>query len=493
MALKQFSRVSMATGRGAGVALSSLLAVLLAGPVQAQGLRVPEGFPPATSTPLQSAPPPSMPAQSMPLESPAPASRSRVGDYIVAVVNSDVITRRELDGRMQIALASLQQQNIQPPSQEVVERQVLERMIVERTQLQEAAAAGIQVDDTMLDRAVARIAEQNQVSVDQLRDELNRNGPGFQQYREDLRQEILMVRLREREVDSTVAVSETEIDALIEETRGQAAPAEMTLAQILVRVPEGSPSDEVARQRRKAEVLLEQLRGGADFAQLAAASSDGEEALRGGELGTRPADRWPELFLQAVSRLQPGQVSDIIQSGNGFHILKVVELTSATGVVLPTESMPVQQTKARHILLKTSQILSDEQARTRLSGLRDRLVQGGESFTELARQYSNDASAPQGGDLGWLSPSETVPEFERVMNSLEPGQVSQPIQSPFGWHLILVEDRRTQDVGRERQRSAARQTLFQRKVDQKYEDWASALRDRAYVEIRLGDDQQINY
>src|SRR5690606_4356050 len=162
---------------------------------------------------------------------------------------------------------------------------------------------------------VARIAEQNQVSVDHLRDELNRNGPGFQQYREDLRQEILMVRLREREVDSTVAVSETEIDALIEETRGQAAPAEMTLAQILVRVPEGSPSDEVARQRRKAEVLLEQLRGGADFAQLAAASSDGEEALRGGELGTRPADRWPELFLQAVSRLQPGQVSGIIQSG----------------------------------------------------------------------------------------------------------------------------------------------------------------------------------
>lgn len=484
MALNQTSRVSPILSSRLGMTLSTVAAALFVSHVQAQGLRAPETLtPPSASSSVPLAPTTSSPV----------AQRTRVGDYIVAVVNTDVITRRELDSRMKIALVSLQQQNIQPPSMEVVERQVLERMIVERTQLQEAQAAGIQVDDTMLDRAVARIAEQNQVSVAQLREELDRTGPGFAQYRDDLRQEITMVRLREREVDSTVNISEAEIDALIEESRGQAAPAEMTLAQILVRVPEGSPSDAVARQRRKAEVLLEQLRGGADFAELAAASSDGEEALRGGELGTRPADRWPELFLQAVSRLRPGQVSDIIQSGNGFHILKLVDLVSSTGVVLPTESMPVQQTKARHILLKTSQVLNDEQARTRLNGLRERVLHGGESFAELARQYSNDASAPQGGELGWLSPSETVPEFERAMDALQPGQVSEPIESPFGWHLILVEDRRTQDVGRERLRAAARQTLFQRKVDQKYEDWASALRDRAYVEIRLGDDQQINY
>ena len=412
----------------------------------------------------------------------ATGSRIQLGDNIVAVVNTDVITRRELDARMHAAVATLSRQQIAPPDAATLERQVLERMIVEKTQLQEAAQTGIRIDDMQLDRAISRIAQQNKVSVSQMRDQIERDGLPFSVYREDLRQEVTLLRLRERAVDSQVQISEPEIDAYLSEQH-EAAPSEMTLAQILVRVPEGSSSDMVARLRRKADTLLQQARGGADFAQLAASSSDGEEALRGGDLGSRPADRWPSMFVDAVAQLSPGGISEVIQSGNGFHIIKLVERksTGASG----SAAMPVRQTHARHILIRPTEVLTADQARERLANIRQRIVQGGSSFADMARQYSNDASAPQGGDLGWLSPQETVPEFERAMDALQPGQVSEPVQSPFGWHLIQVVERRTQDVGRERQRAEARQTLFQRKVDQAYEDWARQLRDKAYVEIRL--------
>ncbi|WP_299450498.1 peptidylprolyl isomerase [uncultured Pigmentiphaga sp.] len=476
-----------------GVALSCL-ALLAGGQAAAQGLRLPgeSGRGPALTAPFGApASSPSSSSGSGATSSPGGTSSSRIqlGDAIVAIVNSDVITRRELDGRVQTALATLARQQIPAPDRNTLERQVLERMIVEKTQLQEAAQLGIRIDDMQLDRAINRIAEQNHVTVSQMRDQIEREGVPFSVYREDLRQELTLLRLRERAVDSQIQVSEPEIDAYLAEEH-EAAPSEMTLAQILVRVPEGSSSDMVARLRRKAEALLEQLRNGADFARLAAASSDGEEALRGGDLGTRPADRWPSLFVEAVSQLSPGGISEIIQSGNGFHILKLVDRKSTGGPGSP--AMPVQQTHARHILIRPTAVLSSEQARERLVNIRQRIVQGGANFADMARQYSNDASAPQGGDLGWLSPQETVPEFERAMDALKPGEVSEPIQSPFGWHLIQVIERRTQDVGRERQRQAARQALFQRKLDQLYEDWARELRDKAYVEIRLGDSPSEN-
>ncbi|WP_124081667.1 peptidylprolyl isomerase [Pigmentiphaga humi] len=481
-----------AAGPGHRPALKTALAAALcclAATAGAQGLRMPDDNGSRGPTLLGPAPAPAAPAPAAPGAAPAEqaqrstsGSRIQLGDAIVAVVNNEVITRRELDQRLQVARATLSRQQIQIPDSDTLERQVLERMIVDKTQLQEAAQTGIRIDDIQLDRAISRIAQQNNVSVSQMRDQIEREGLAFATYREDLRQDVTLLRLRERAVDSQIQISEPEIDAYLSEQH-EAAPAEMTLAQILVRVPEGSSSDIVARLRSKAEGLLKEARGGADFARLAAASSDGEEALRGGDLGTRTADRWPSMFVEAVSKLGPGGISDIIQSGNGFHIVKLVDSKAGTGG--PTAAQPVRQTHARHILIKTSEVLTADQARERLLNIRQRITQGGASFNDLARQYSNDASAPQGGDLGWLSPQETVPEFEHAMDALQPGEVSQPVQSPFGWHLIQVVERRTQDVSRERQRAAARQTLFQRKLDQAYEDWARQLRDKAYVEIRL--------
>jgi peptidyl-prolyl cis-trans isomerase SurA len=476
--------------------VSSLLATLLAGVAGgafAQGLRLPGsessgGMSSGGATVLS--PSTTAPAQAPGLLRSAPAVPAaakggvQMGDAIVAVVNSEAITRRELEARVQAARATLASQQISAPDAATLERQVLERMIVDRTQLQEAATTGIRIDDFQLDRAISRIAEQNKVTVTEMRDQIEREGLPFAMYREDLRQEITLVRLRERAVDSLVQVSESEIDNFLTD-QNETAPSQLTLAQILVRVPEGSSSDRVAELRRKAEALQVQARGPVDFARLAAASSDGEEALRGGDLGTRPTDRWPGIFIEAVSKLKPGEISNIVQSGNGFHIVKLVD-RKAGGSGGPVAAVPIQQTQARHILIRTSEIMSNDLARQRLADIRQRVLAGNVTFAEMARQYSNDASAPQGGDLGWLSPSETVPEFERVMNELKPGDISEPIQTPFGWHLIQVTGRRTQDVGRERQRAAARQTLFQRKVDQQYEDWARQLRDRAYVEIRLG-------
>ncbi|MDX3904546.1 MAG: peptidylprolyl isomerase [Pigmentiphaga sp.] len=473
------------------------LATLAGEPVLAQGLRLPDnmggglgGGSTDGGGPSLIAPPATSPAAPQTPAAPArpgpTSSRIQLGDAIVAVVNTDVITRRELDLRVQAAKATLASQQIAAPDEASLERQVLERMIVEKTQLQEAAQTGIRIDDMQLDRAISRIAEQNKVSVSEMRDQIERDGLPFPAYREDLRQEITLLRLRERAVDSQIQISESEIDAYLSEQH-DAAPPELTLAQILVRVPEGSSSDMVGRLRQKAEDLLSQARGGADFARLAAASSDGEEALHGGELGTRPADRWPSMFVEAVAQLQPGGVSDIVQSGNGFHIIKLLDRKSLDGGATAT-AMPVQQTHARHILIRPTQVVTSEQARERLVNIRQRILQGGANFADMARQYSNDASAPQGGDLGWISPQETVPEFERAMDALQPGQVSEPVQSPFGWHLIQVVERRTQDIGRERQRAAARQALFQRKLDQAYEDWARQLRDKAYVEIRLGGE-----
>lgn len=476
--------------------VSSLLATLLAGAAGgafAQGLRLPGSDPsgggmpsggatilsPRTPAPAQAP----APLRSAPAAPAAAKGGVQMGDAIVAVVNSEAITRRELEARVQAASATLARQQIAPPDAATLERQVLERMIVDRTQLQEAATSGIRIDDFQLDRAISRIAEQNKVTVTDMRDQIEREGLPFAMYREDLRQEITLVRLRERAVDSQVQITESEIDNFLND-QNETAPSQLTLAQILVRVPEGSPSDRVAQLRRKAEALVVQARGPVDFARLAAASSDGEEALRGGDLGTRPTDRWPGIFIEAVAKLKPGEISNVVQSGNGFHIVKLVDRKAGNGG--PVASLPIQQTQARHILIRTSEIVPSELARQRLSDIRQRVLAGNVTFADMARQYSNDASAPQGGDLGWLSPSETVPEFERAMDALKPGEISEPIQTPFGWHLIQVIGRRTQDVGRERQRAAARQTLFQRKVDQQYEDWARQLRDRAYVEIRLG-------
>lgn len=495
------------------------------GVASAQGLRLPGEPAPALGAPSvapapQAAPAapsraaPAAPQRAVPAasqrQSAAPAvvpppgqtSSGTLGDAIVAVVNNEVITRRELDQRVATALASLAEQNIPAPPPEILDRQVLDRVIADTVQLQEADRVGVRVSEDQIDMTIQRIAEQNNTSVAQMRQQLERDGVAWDVYRADLRDQIRMNRVREQELDRTIFVSEAEIDAFLAEQSAQqgqpgaqAAAGVLQLAQILVRVPEGSSPAQIEQLRNRANQLASQARSGADFAQLAAAASDGDEALRGGDLGARPTVGWPDVFLRATARLQPGQVSDVVQSGNGFHILKVVAreggAPQAGSLLGPAGPQQVTQHRARHILLRTTAVRNDEQARAQLEQLRTRIIQGGSSFADLARQYSDDASAPQGGDLGWLSPGETVPEFENAMQNLQPGQVSQPVRSQFGWHLIVVEDRRVQDIGDQSRRMQARQILFQRKLEPAWADWVGMLRSRAYVDNRLERDANL--
>jgi peptidyl-prolyl cis-trans isomerase SurA len=472
------------------------VATALAASAWAQsGLRPAQPMQPAPSKAQQ--PAAAQPAAAQPAAASAAtrraAPRSGAVDYIVAVVNDEVITRAELDVKLEIAERQVRQQGTTLP-RNVLERQVLERVIAERVQEQQAKTIGLTVEDTQVDRAIQRIAEQNNLSLNDFRDRLEKDGIPFERFRRDVRQEILFVRLREREVDNRIQVSEGEIDNFLAERAG--APTggvEISLAQILVRVPEGSSPEVIARQRAKAEDMVRQLRGGADFAKMAVAFSDSPDALKGGEMGFRIQERWPQLFLEAIRDLQPGGVSNLVQSPAGFHILKLVNKRAAAqpagagpaaGAAQTLATAPVQQTRARHILIRVNELISTQEAQRRLTDVRQRIANG-TKFEDMAKQYSVDGNAAQGGDLGWLYPGDAVPEFQRVMDSLKPGEISQPVETNFGWHLIQVLERRTQDVSSERQRLVARQALRERKADDAYDDWLRQLRDRAYVEIRL--------
>lgn len=453
-----------------------------------------------------------------------PASESRPApqfvDAIAAVVNRQVITLKQVNDEVMEAERSLRAQEIPVPERSILQRQVLQRMIIEELQRQEADRLGIRVNDAQLQRAVQTIAERNRISVEQLRAEIERTGMTWENYLKGLRSEVRFDMLRQRQVDSTINITDAEVDAFLR-TQGskmgaaapaarpaqtpapqeQAAPRVLGLAQILVAVPENASSSEVSRLQARAEELLAKVKAGADFAGLAASSSDGPQALEGGVLGVRPIQGWPDLFIEATRGLQVGQVSNIFRSGQGFHILKVLTWGEAQQSarrpagpdvsMSPTGPSPIDQgpmivtqTHARHILIRTNQITSDEQAQQRLEQLRHRLLNG-ESFEDLARRHSDDATAPQGGDLGWLSPGETVPAFEQAMNSLRPGEISEPIKSPFGWHIIEVLERRDQDMGEEFQRMQARQILFQRRIEPAVEQWINQLYGEAYVENRL--------
>ncbi|MFM8247423.1 MAG: peptidylprolyl isomerase [Burkholderiaceae bacterium] len=409
-------------------------------------------------------------------------------DAIVAVVNTDVITMKELNDRMQIIEQRMRRQNMQVPPRDVLQKQLLERLIVNRAQMQLARDIGVRVDDVMLDRAVARIAEQNNVTVQTLRDQLERDGVSFARFREEIREEITLQRVREREVDNKLQISESEIDNFLSSTasRNVETQQELNISQILVRVPENASAQQVADRKKRAEQAVEQLKSGGEFAKVAASFSDAGDALTGGELGWRSPSRLPQLFVEAVDKLSDGQIAPIVRSANGFHVLKLVGRRSVGGAK-PGAASLVQQTRARHILIKANQIVSAGEARRKLVELKSRLDNDAAKFEDLARLYSNDGSASKGGDLGWIYPGDTVPEFERAMNSLKPGEVSQPIESPFGYHLIEVLERKTEELSRERQRLVARQALREQKLEEAYEDWLRQLRDRAYVEYRLED------
>lgn len=397
-------------------------------------------------------------------------------DRIVAIVNDEVITRIDLQAQFKLATESLKRQGTPLPPREVIERQVLERMIAQKAQLQFAKESGIRVDDVTLDRTVTRIAKENKLTLEQLRDALKKDGIAFDTFREEMRKEIAIARLREREVDSKIVVSEAEVDAFLQNRESEGRNDEFHLGHILVRVPEQASSEQIKEREARAQQALAELQKGADFGQVAATYSDAPEGLKGGMLGWREANRLPTLFLDALKGLRVGEVSPVLRSPNGFHILKLVDQRGAAPVI-------VQQTHARHILIRTNEIISEAEARNRLLGLRER-IENGADFGELAKLQSQDASAVKGGDLGWLSPGDTVPEFERAMNQLPIKGLSEPVRTEFGWHLVQVLGRRSEDMSKERQRLAARQALRARKSDEAYQEWLRQLRDKAYVEYR---------
>jgi len=445
----------------------------------------------ASTVALMLALPPLAAAQSA---APAPASAARLDtrltapaktggvielDRIVAVVNNEVITQNDLNERMAVVVKQLQAQSTQLPPQDAMKKQLLERMINDMVQMQEAKETGIRVDDAMLDKTLQRIADENNLSMTAFRSRLETDGIKWQKFREEVRGEVILQRLREREVEGTINVTEAEVDTQISlEAREATTDQEFRLAHILVLVPEQATSAQIEARRKRALLALGELRKGADFAQISAQYSDAPDALQGGNLGWRPSGRLPAIFLEALSPLKAGEVTDILKSANGFHIVKLLDKRGRN--VQPS----IQQTHARHILIRTKEGVTDTDARERLARLRERIIAGAD-FAELAKVHSDDPSNAKGGDLGWISPGDTVPEFERTMNQLRDNEISAPIQSPFGWHLVQVIERRTEGVSEDRKRLVARNTIRARKADEAYQDWLRQTRDRAFVEYRL--------
>jgi len=402
-------------------------------------------------------------------------------DRIVAVVNKDVITATELADAVEAAQRQLRRQKTPLPERAVLERQMLERLILDKAQLQLARDKGVRVDELQLDRAVQRVAQNNSMTLPQFRAALERDGVAFQTWREDLRDQIILSRVREREVDDRIQVSDTEIDLFLAELQGKPdTRVEYELSHILVRVPEQATPEQVQAARERARKAQEAARGGGDFASLAASYSDAPDALKGGVLGWRSHDRLPQLFSAALAGMQPGAVSEVLRSPAGFHVLK---LSDRRGVAL--DGAPVVQTRLRHIIIRATESMSEAEALRRLNDLRARVVSGGADFGELARVHSGDATAARGGELDWVYPGDTVPDFERAYQELKIGEVSQPVRTPFGYHLIQVLERRSADLSPERRRLQARQALRERKADEAYQEWLRQLRDQIYVELRL--------
>ena len=400
-------------------------------------------------------------------------------DRIVAVVNDEVITLNELHTRLRQAVHDMERRGIPLPPQDALEQQMLGRLIMDTLQLQFARENGWRVDDTQLEQAIARIAAGNGLSVSQFREMLQNDGISFDRFRADIRDEMTIARVREREVENKIVVSEGEIDHFLSAELSQGRNvAEYEVAHILLWVPESATPEQIQGARAKAEGIIERLRRGENFAQLAATYSDAPDGLQGGNLGSRTLDRLPSIFAESVTTLQVNEISPILRSPNGFHIIKL--LSTSAGSVLPA----VSQTHARHILIRVDELVSEIEARYRLEGLYAQ-IQKGADFAELARRFSHDGSASRGGDLGWIYPGDTVSDFEQAMNALQPGEVSLPVRSPFGFHLIQVLERRVQDISGDRKRALARQALRDRRFDETYQDWLRQLRDNAHIQIRL--------
>jgi len=434
-----------------------------------------------------------LPAWSQGLRSPgapaaAPAAVSvqvpgaRAADFIVAVVNAEPITNLQVSAEVERIRRQLTAQRQPLPDASALARRVLDQLISERAQLQLAREQGLKIDEPSIDQAEQSVASQNQLTVAQLRRQLEREGVDSTRFREQLRDQLLLTRLREREVDPRVRVSDIEVDQYLAEQLERSndpSTQQINMAHLLVAVPEGASEQQVAELEAKAQRASQRARAGEDFAALARELSDAGDRANGGQLGLRTADRHPPLFLEATRTLAPGDVTGPVRSGAGFHVIKLLERRLPG---LPPST--VTQSHARHILLVPSTQQGEAQARDKLNDFRRRILAGETDFATLARQNSQDGSAAQGGDLGWASPGMFVPEFERVMDQLAPGQISLPLISRFGVHLIQLLERRNATLSAREQREMVRNMLREKKYGEVYDSWARDVRARAYVELR---------
>jgi peptidyl-prolyl cis-trans isomerase SurA len=427
----------------------------------------------APAVQLRAAPPSPLPA--------TPASREALLDRVVAVVNDEAITQYEVAEQRRAVLLQMREAKVTPPAPDVLDRQVLERLITERALLQYAKETGVRVDDTAVERTVQRIAQENKLSPDEFRKVLERENIPYAKYREDIRREVTLQRLREREVESRVGASDAEVDQFLATSAARdGGEVEYLLSHILVAVPEQASPDQVAARQQRAVTALQQVKTGGDFAQVAASFSDAQDALTGGNLGWRSAARLPTVFVDVVRGLEKGGVSNVLRSPAGFHIVRLVDVRDRNAPTI------VDQTRVRHILIRVSETVADADARVRIDRVKDRLDSGAK-FEDMARVNSEDGSAAKGGELGWIGPGDTVPEFEQAMNRLALGETSGPVRTQFGWHLIKVEERRRQDVTKDRQREQARTAIRQRKADEQFQEFVRQTRDRSYVEYKADD------
>ena len=401
-------------------------------------------------------------------------------DRIIAVVDQDVITEKELQEKINSVISNLKNQKIEIPSESVLRKQVMERLIANSIQIQLALQTGLKINDAQVDKTIERIAEKNKLNVVDFKKTLEKDGTNFYKFREEIRNEITIAQLKEREVDSKIVITDGEIDNFLN-AQSKEIQDEYEVAHILIRVPEDVSPEKLEKLKNKAEEASKQIQSGKNFTQVSSAFSETPNALEGGSLGWKKASDLPTLFVDALKKIEVGLLTPILRSPNGFHILKLVNKKGSSAPLV------IEQTHVRHILIKLSEITSENEGRQKLMGIKERL-ENGIKFEDMAKQYSEDPSATNGGDLGWINPGDTVPEFEKTMKQLNINQISDPIKTPFGWHLIQVLEKRSQDMSKESARIQSRQQIKIRKSEEAYQDWLQELRDRSFVELRLEDN-----
>ena len=401
-------------------------------------------------------------------------------DRIIAIVDQDVISEKELQEKINSVVNNLKSQKIEIPPEGILRKQVLERLITNSIQIQLASQTGLKINDAQVDKTIERIAEKNKLNIDNFKKELEKDGINYYKFREEIRNEIIISQLKDREVGSKIVITEGEIVNFLN-IQSQEVQDEFEVAHILIRVPEDTSPEKLEKLKNKAEEASKQIQSGKNFIQVSAAFSETPNALEGGNLGWKKVSDLPLLFVDALKKVEVGKLTPILRSPNGFHILKLINKKGSSNPIL------IEQIHARHILIKLSEIISENEVRQKLIGIRERL-ESGMKFEDMAKQYSEDPSANNGGDIGWINPGDTVPEFEKIMKQLNINQISEPIKTQFGWHLIQVLERRSQDMSKESARMQAMQQIKIRKSDEAYQDWLQELRDRSFVELRLEDN-----